>query len=201
MNVKIKKVILLLLAATLIIISSAGAAVKTYAETAEEVQTEEQLAQDGEIDTVEDGADFNEVVERFTEYLKEAYGADYDYYYNLIISQWGSIENYLLAFGDYLPEEARNGWETFIGWLSEYAPIWATALAIIALIVALILKKRQMRTVVEQTVAPIVKELNAQSKATATMMRSQKALLGTNGKFSEVVQDLDESEKELTGDE
>lgn len=201
MNVKIKKVILLLLAATLIIISSAGAAVKTYAETAEEVQTEEQLAQDGEIDTVEDGADFNEVVERFTEYLKEAYGADYDYYYNLIISQWGSIENYLLAFGDYLPEEARNGWETFISWLSEYAPIWATALAIIALIVALILRKRQMRTVVEQTVAPIVKELNAQSKATATMMRSQKALLGTNGKFSEVVQDLDESEKELTGDE
>ncbi len=73
---------------------------ETQAETLPPVQTEETEAPENGIDGV---------AVQFVEYLKSRYGAEYELYYNAIIEQWGSIEGYLLAFGDKLPEEHKTG--------------------------------------------------------------------------------------------
>ena len=88
-----------------------------------------------------------------------------------------------------------------MGWLSEYSVVWAPALAVAIVILVALIGKRAFNSLVERIVnaklAPIVKELNAQSKATVSIIHSQRALLGTNEKFAEVSAELENSEKEL----
>ncbi len=141
------------------------------------------------------------VVAQFTEYLKEKYGADYETYYNSIIEQWGSIEGYLLSFGGKLPEEYKSGWDKFVGWLDRYSAVWAPALAVaIVIIVAVVGKKafnNAIAKIVNAKIAPVVNELNAQSNATVSILRSQRALLGKVPKFSDNVKELEEAERRL----
>lgn len=223
---KIKVVLLTLIAASLLMFVCAGATVITYADTDKPLHTEE--VGDGiteplpDPDTQPDAPEpdgggqvaapsIEELAERFKTYLIGKYGEDYEYYYNQIIEQWGSIEGYLLAFGEKLPEEQRTGWDKFVGWLSEYAPVWATAFAVAVLITAVLIGKSKLnklkswfKALVEKLVnkrlAPIEKELNLQSGATVSMLHAQKALLGTADKFSGNVKELDEAEKWLSGE-
>ncbi len=141
-----------------------------------------------------------EIAEAFNGYLKSKYGDDYEFYYNHIIEQWGSIETYLLAFGGKLPERHKNSWQKFVGWLGDYASVWAPALALITLIVLSIIVKMQFKKIlekaVEKKIAPIIRELNAQSKASVSVIHAQQKILG-NTKFSETVAELEAAEKEL----
>lgn len=182
---KIKTALLLILAAILIIFVCTGARLASHA------QAELPAAQ-----TNPDG-----FVADFTEYLKDRYGEDYEYYYNAIIERWGSVESYLRAFGDNLPEENKTDWDKFVGWLEDYSPVWAPALAVVIVIIVAIAGKRAFNKIIEKTVddrlSPIVRELNLQSDATATIIRAQRALLGNNERFAGAVEDLTEAEKEL----
>lgn len=142
-----------------------------------------------------------EVSEGFVGYLKERYGEDYQYYYDKIIENWGSVEAYLLSFGERLPEEHRTTWQNFVGWLTEYSAVWAPAFAVIALIIAAVIGKKQFNKLVDRIVnaklQPIVGELNKQSSATVSIIHAQKALLGSGDRFADSVKELEESEKEL----
>lgn len=191
----------------------------TMIEQEQTEQTEENTPESGEVDETDpedDGTDENptdepttekpfeiaDMVDKFTEFLKAKYGDDYEFYYNQIIEQWGSIEAYLLQFGTTLPEEYQNGWEAFVAWLGKYSVMWAPALAIAIVIIVALLGKKKFNDIIEKIVnsklSPIVQELNTQSNATVSIIRAQKALLGCNAKFAESVKDLDKSEKELT---
>lgn len=188
---KIKTTLLLILAAMLIIFVCTGARLATYAQADEEQAVElpeEQTSIDG-------------IAEQFTDYLKAKYGDEYEYYYNEIIEQWGSVEGYLLAFGDKLPEQHKTSWDKFVGWLGDYSPVWAPALAVIIVIIVAVVGKKAFNKSIERIVnsklSPIVKELNLQSNATATIIRAQRALLGNNERFANAVEELTEAEKEL----
>lgn len=152
-------------------------------------------------DTEDPSISIDGIAESFNEYLKGKYGEEYALYYNRIIEQWGSIEAYLLAFGNKLPEERQNSWQKFVGWLSDYAPVWAVPLALVIVIVLAVVARKQFKKIIEKVVderiAPIIKELNSQSKASVSMIHSQKKLLGNNAKFSETVAELETAEKEL----
>lgn len=143
-----------------------------------------------------------EISDGFVNYLKERYGEDYQYYYNKIIENWGSVEAYLLSFGEKLPEEHRNAWQKFVGWLSEYSSVWAPAFAVIALIIAVAIGKKQLKRIVrdcvDKKVAPIISEMNKQSKGIAAISVGTKALLPKSDKFTESAEQLDSSVKELT---
>ncbi len=80
--------------------------------------------------------------------------------------------------------------------------MWAPALAVAVIIIVALIGKKQFDALVIRIVnaklKPIVNELNVQSKATVSLIHSQKALLGTNSKFTDTVKELDESEKEIT---
>lgn len=191
---KIKTAFAVLISAMLLLFICTGATVKTYA-SAETVV----LEQTEEIETETGGID--EIATQFLDYLKTRYGANYEFYYNAIIEQWGSVEGYLLAFGDKLPEEQQTGWDKFVDWLSEYAPIWAAPLAVALLIITVIVGKKAFNKIVDRIVniklSPVVKELNLQSNATVSLIRAQKALLGNNERFTGTVEELTAAEKEL----
>lgn len=195
---KIKTAVVIILAA-LILSLSIGSVFIAFADTENNVQSSTEETIDPNISLNE--SDLEGLADKFTEYLKSKYGADYEFYYNQIIEQWGSIEGYLLSFGNKLPEEHQSGWNKFVGWLKNYAPVWATPLAIILLVVIAVMGKKAfnktVNKVVNAKVNPLVRELNLQSKALVSLSRGLRALLGNNEKFAESAKELENSEKEL----
>lgn len=215
---RIKKFFIAVLATVLIVVLCAGSAMSAFADTdgsvadgtelsGEPLPDEEGNAPADETQAPDEAetAGLKDVAAKFTQYLKDEYGEDYEYYYNQIIENWGSVEAYLLAFGGKLPDEYKSDWDKFVGWLSEYSVIWAPVLAVAIVIDVALIGKKQFEKIVEKIVIkvinPIVKELNLQSKAQVASLRGQKALLGNNPKFMETVTDLEISERELKGDE
>lgn len=195
---KLKTAILIILAAILVALN-VGGVICAFADTADDVQNNTQEVIDPDISSNESGLEG--LAEKFTAYLKDKYGADYEYYYNQIIEKWGSVEGYLLSFGNRLPEEYQSGWDKFVGWLGDYAPVWAVPLAIILVIIVAIVGKKTSNKIVEKVVNakvnPIVQELNKQSAALITIMHAQKALLPKNEQFTNTSSELEESEKGL----
>ena len=169
-------------------------------EATEPPTTEEPTQEDTDTDTAFDMA---ALVDKFTQYLKDKYGAEYDAIYNGIIEQWGSIEAYLLQFGkEYIPEEYNAGWNAFIEWLSVNAPIWAPALALACIIFIAVFGKKAFNKIVQKIVDTKVKllsdELNKQSAALSAQMKALKMIMPTNEKCAAAVQELEEKEKELS---
>ena len=169
-------------------------------EATEPPTTEEPTQEDTDTDTAFDMA---ALVDKFTAYLKEKYGAEYDAIYNGIIEQWGSIEAYLLQFGEeYIPEEYNAGWNAFIEWLSVNAPIWAPALALACIIFIAVFGKKSFNKIVQKIVDTKVNllsdELNKQSAALSAQMKALKMIMPTNEKCAAAVQELEEKEKELS---
>ncbi len=203
---KLQRAFAVLIAAVILIFLSTGS-LTAFADTAKEPS-------DGQVTEITCGEDIvapeedeepvtgiDGVAEQFINYLKDKYGADYEFYYNQIIEQWGSIEGYLLAFGNKLPEEYQSGWDKFVGWLNKYAPVWAVPLAVIIIVIIAVVGKKAFNKAIDKIVNkklnPVVQELNLQSNATVSLMRAQKALLGNSPKFSDTVKELEEAEKGL----
>ena len=169
-------------------------------EATEPPTTEEPTEEDTDTDTAFDMA---ALVDKFTQYLKNKYGAEYETIYNGIIEQWGSIEAYLLQFGEeYIPEEYNAGWNAFIEWLSVNAPIWAPALAVACIIFIAVFGKKAFNKIVQKIVDAKVNllsdELNKQSAALSAQMKALKMIMPTNEKCAAAVQELEEKEKELS---
>ena len=191
-----------LIVLTLVILLSAlcfGGVCGAYAE---EILPPEQVTE-GEKNTpqnpdneAEEGNDIQKLVDSFVAYLKDKYGEDYELYYNRIIEEWGSVEAYLLSLGENLPEEYKNGWEKFVAWLGEYASVWAPALAVVLVIIAALFGKKLVHRIAE-LFKKLFQGSNQQSSALIAVIRAQKALMGTNEKFSENVKELEEAEKRL----
>lgn len=195
MSKRIKIILIMLLAATLVFFTAGG----IMFASAEEVTVppeQEEVTDDEETGTIED------VAADFVGWLKDTFGEDYEKYYNNIITNWGSIEEYLLQFGqENIPEQYQTGWQNFVKALGENAPFWAPILAAAIVIIVYLIGKKTFTAIIQKAVdgktAAMGKELNKQSKALTSVIHSQKAMLGNNAKFADTVKDLDESEKEL----
>mgnify|MGYP006927578614 FL=1 len=191
-----------LIVLTLVILLSAlcfGGVCGTYAEETlppEQVTEGEENTPQNPDNEAEEGNDIQKLVDSFVAYLKDKYGEDYELYYNRIIEEWGSVEAYLLSLGENLPEEYKNGWEKFVAWLGEYASVWAPALAVMLVIVAALFGKKLVHRIAE-LFKKLFQGSNQQSSALIAVIRAQRALMGTNEKFSENVKELEEAEKRL----
>ena len=156
---------------------------------------------DEKVESFTDGSETENLADRFIANLKDKYGDDYEYYLNAILEQWGSVEAYLLSLTDNLPDELQTGYADFIGWLGEYASIWAPCLAVALVIIGFIVGKKALNTIlnriVEARIKPIEEELNKQSAAQAAQLKATRALLGTNEKFAEERKSAEDAEKKL----
>ena len=181
-----------------------------FTASAEEIDTPEQVTdetqnepQTGDNEAVENENNIADLAASFLGWIKSQYGADYEKYYNSIIENWGSVEAYLLQFGEeYVPEKYSGGWDKFVNALSESAPVWAPILAIALVIVGVIVGKKVLNTIlnklIETRIKPIETELNKQSEVQIAQAKATRALLGTSEKFANERKALEEAEKTLS---
>lgn len=209
MNYKIKVVFITIIAAMLVFFISGGVMIASADEVSDPAAQTEVTddAQDGEPpaeipEEPETPQTDEEIGADFVEWLKATFGSDYEYYYNLIIEHWGSIEDYLTQFGEEnLPEGFNAGLQKVLDWLDEYVAIWAPVLAIVVIVAYYLIKKRSTRKTIEKVVdskmTVLSDELNKQSKAIMAIGHGQTALLGKNARFADTVKEIEDTEKEL----
>lgn len=168
--------------------------------SADEVpQTEEVTDEKSELKTL---------VEGFLAQLKEKYGDDYETYYNAILAEWGSVEEYLLSLiGDGTPDAMTSGWTKFVKWLGEYSPIWASILAVAAVIIIIVCGKKALGKVanwVTGTGGKFKTVFNSINKLYAAQNAQSEALiklLGENEKFKAERAALQSSVEEIKKDD
>lgn len=154
-----------------------------------------------------DGNGLKSLVDGFIAQLKAKYGDDYETYYNAILSEWGSVEEYLLSLADDSPDAAASGWTSFVKWLGEYAPIWGSILAVAALIIMIVLGKKALNKVAGWATGTggkfktVFKSINKMYNADIAEMKALLKLLGENPRFEEEKKALEESIKEIENDD
>ena len=137
--------------------------------------------------------DPSDAVQQFIDGLKEKYGNDWTTYYNAILAQWGTVENYLMSL---LPEDSpdvvKDAWLAFVAWTRDnwviLAAIGATIASAVSVIVYVFTKKRAkafMLSAYDDKFAKIYEEYNKQSAAIKAQNAALIALTGANPKFEE----------------
>lgn len=150
----------------------------------------------------------DELVNGFLAQLKAKYGDEYETYYNAILAEWGSVEEYLLSLvNDDTPDAAANGWTRFVKWLGEYSPIWASILAVAAVIIIIVCGKKALGKVanwVTGTGGKFKTVFNSINKLYAAQNAQSEALiklLGENEKFKNERAALQSSVEEIKKDD
>ena len=135
----------------------------------------------------------SDAVQQFIDGLKEKYGNDWTTYYNAILAQWGTVENYLMSL---LPEDSpdvvKDAWLAFVAWTRDnwviLAAIGATIASAVGVIVYVFTKKRAkafMLSAYDDKFAKLYEEYNKQSAAIKAQNAALIALTGANPKFEE----------------
>lgn len=188
-----------------------GGAAIVYAdeETGQETPVTDGI--EGSADKVDepDGNGLQDLVEGFLAQLKEKYGDDYENYYNAILAEWGSVEAYLLSLVDNgtVPDVAASGWKAFVNWLGEYAPIWGSILAVIAVIIIIVLGKKALNRVAAFVTLSggkfktIFLSINKLYQADIAEMQALVKLLGENDRFAEERKELKKAIEEIEKDD
>lgn len=147
----------------------------------------------------------SDAVQQFIDGLKEQYGNDWTTYYNAILAQWGTVENYLMSL---LPEDSpdvvKDAWLAFVAWTRDnwviLAAIGATIASAVGVIVYVFTKKRAkafMLSAYDDKFAKIYEEYNKQSAAIKAQNAALIALTGANPKFEETRAALQKTGDEL----
>lgn len=135
----------------------------------------------------------SDAVQQFIDGLKEQYGNNWTTYYNAILAQWGTVENYLMSL---LPEDSpdvvKDAWLAFVAWTRDnwviLAAIGATIASAVGVIVYVFTKKRAkafMLSAYDDKFAKLYEEYNKQSAAIKAQNAALIALTGANPKFEE----------------
>lgn len=181
-----------------------NAATVTYAdEGAQETPVEDELP-------VEEGTEENglkTLVDAFLTRLKAKYGDDYETYYNAILAEWGSVEDYLLSLAGDSPDAAASGWRNFVKFLDMYKSIWMPILAVAALITVILLGKKFLKKLINIIVEKIFQrlknigfELNKIENSLIVQNAAIEKLLGVNKRFEDERESLRNSSEELKKD-
>lgn len=147
----------------------------------------------------------SDAVQQFIDGLKEQYGNNWTTYYNAILAQWGTVENYLMSL---LPEDSpdvvKDAWLAFVTWTRDnwviLAAIGATIASAVGVIVYVFTKKRAkafMLSAYDDKFAKIYEEYNKQSAAIKAQNAALIALTGANPKYEETRAALQKTGDEL----
>lgn len=155
-----------------------------------------------------DGEDgLKTLVDGFIAQLKARYGEDYETYYNAILADWGSVEQYLLSIVKVdTPDAVADGWTNFVKWLGEYSPVWGSILAVALVLVVIIFGKRALNKVVgwatgaNSKFKTLFAEINKIDAAQAAQNSALIKLLGENEKFKDERAALKDSAEGIMSD-
>ena len=206
-----KKLFIVFLAAVLLLFGLSATCVYVTAcaeETAHEtpVETqdpaaEEEQGQPEETPQEGEGSGMRALIDGFITQLKEKYGDQWQQYYDRIIADWGTVEQYLLSLvPEDSPDVVKSGWEEFIAWLGEYSPVWASILAAVLVIIVIVFGKKAL-TAIKNFFVSLFKSKNKEYQALTAQNEALLALLGENPKFEERRAALKASSEEMAKDD
>lgn len=166
-------------------------------------------AEGGEAPDEEAGGEgLQTLVDGFLAQLKAKYGEDYETYYNAILAEWGSVEEYLLSLvTEDTPDVAADGWRAFIAWLGEYSPVWGSILAILCILIVILFGKKALKRVGEWLTGAggkfktVFASINKMYAAHIAEQKAILRLLGENEKFKTEREALEQSVKEIEADD
>lgn len=136
-------------------------------------------------------------VEGFVAKLRAKYGEEYESYLNDILSEWGSVEEYLLSLAKDRTDPASNGWRKFVSWLGENAAVWAPALAIALVIAGILFARSVVRKYWDKQKKIFTVGMNKLFEAQIAQGKALEKLLGEGPKTEEERAALKASTKKL----
>lgn len=193
------------------IAASAEESTETTQETPAEPQeptTEQEPDASGETpqeptDEAQDGVMSN-IVQDFIAQLKEQYGEQWQQYYDAILGEWGTVENYLLSLiPDDSPDVVKDGWTKFVDWTRENWVILAAIGATIAVVIVLVFGKKVLTLIIEffknlfAKVGKIFTAINTLYKNAKAQNDALLKLMGDNPKFEQERDGLKKSSEEM----
>lgn len=201
-----KKMIVVFLAAVLLLFGLSATCVYVSAcaeETVQETPVEPQEPSDGQDGETDDGAQsgLQTLVDGFITQLKDKYGDQWQQYYDAIIAEWGTVEQYLLSLvPEDSPDVVKDGWQEFVSWLGEYSPIWGSILAAVLVIIVIVFGKKALNAL-KNFFLSLFRSKNKEYQALTAQNEALLALLGENPKFEENRAALKASNKEMAKDD
>ncbi len=206
-----KKLFVVFLAAVLLLFGISASCVYIAAsaeETAQETPVEGQEPAVGEEqgqpdETPQEGEEsgMQALIDGFIAQLQARYGDQWQQYYDRIIADWGTVEQYLLSLVlEDSPDVVKSGWEEFVSWLGEYSPVWASILAAVLVIIVVVFGKKAL-TAIKNFFVSLFKSKNKEYQALTAQNEALLALLGENPKFEERRAALKASNEEMAKDD
>lgn len=201
-----KKMIVVFLAAVLLLFGISATCVYVSAcaeEAVQETPVEPQEPSDGQDGETNDGAQsgLQTLVDSFISELKARYGDQWQQYYDAIIAEWGTVEQYLLSLvPEDSPDVVKDGWQEFVSWLGEYSPIWGSILAAVLVIIVIVFGKKALNAL-KNFFLSLFRSKNKEYQALTAQNEALLALLGENPKFEENRAALKASNKEMAKDD
>lgn len=206
-----KKLFIVFLAAVLLLFGISASCVYVVAsaeETAQETPaepqepaTEEEQGQPDETPQEGEGSGMQLLIDGFIAQLKERYGDQWQQYYDRIIADWGTVEQYLLSLvPDDSPDVVKDGWQQFIAWLGEYSPVWGSVLAAVFVIIVIVFGKKALNAI-KNFFLSLFRSKNKEYQALTAQNEALLALLGENPKFEERRAALKASNEEMAKDD
>lgn len=206
-----KKIISVFFAAVMLLfgISASCVTVAAYAEEtgqetpAEPQETATEEESDKPEETPQEGGEdgLQTLIDGFIAQLKERYGEQWQQYYDRIIADWGTVEQYLLSLvPEDSPDVVKDGWQEFIAWLGEYSPVWGSVLAAVFVIIVIVFGKKTLESLKNYFLS-LFRSRNKEYRALAAQNEAIIALLGENPKFADQRAALKSSGEEMMKDE
>lgn len=201
-----KKLFIVFLAAVLLLFGLSATCVYVAAcaeETVQEAPVEPQESSDGQDGETDDGAQsgLQTLVDGFITQLKDKYGDQWQQYYDAIIAEWGTVEQYLLSLvPEDSPDVVKDGWQEAVSWLGEYSPIWGSILAAVLVIIVIVFGKKALNAL-KNFFLSLFRSKNKEYQALTAQNEALLALLGENPKFEENRAALKASNKEMAKDD
>ena len=201
-----KKLFIVFLAAVLLLFGLSATCVYVAAcaeETVQEAPVEPQDPSDGQDGETDDGAQsgLQTLVDGFITQLKDKYGDQWQQYYDAIIAEWGTVEQYLLSL---VPEDApdvvKDGWTSFVDWTRENWVVLAAIGATVCVIIIIVFGKK-IFDAVKKFFLSVFRSTNKQYKVLLAQNNAIFALLGDNPKFEEQRAALKSANEEMMKDE
>ena len=183
-----KKLFIVFLAAVLLLFGLSATCVYVAAcaeETVQEAPVEPQDPSDGQDGETDDGAQSGLQTQ----------------YYDAIIAEWGTVEQYLLSL---VPEDApdvvKDGWTSFVDWTRENWVVLAAIGATVCVIIIIVFGKK-IFDAVKKFFLSVFRSTNKQYKVLLAQNNAIFALLGDNPKFEEQRAALKSANEEMMKDE
>lgn len=169
--------------------------------TEQEPDASEETAQEPTEETQEG---VENIVQEFIAQLKEQYGEQWQQYYDAILGEWGTVENYLLSLiPDDSPDVVKDGWTKFVDWTRDNWVILAAIGATIAVVIVLVFGKKVLTLIIEffknlfAKVGKIFTAINTLYKNAKAQNDALLKLMGDNPKFEQERDGLKKSSEEM----